>query len=260
MTLAAGEGMRGLRDVATWLHLSSKRVSELYANKLHITGIRPDTLAMLSRIPPAAWGTDGLMRTRILSTLVEEFPVSIGTAGLSAATAFVDDDAFWPVLHERLSLPEGFGRFICPTVGDLAVLETEISLTRRRFVDSSGLASLGVRLASGVSALSVQDGAFAAWTLAWSHGVDLPSRVASGERLASATGSGERTALLIQVTGAPPAALVSETSAELVEVFTWLKHEQSAAAVLVRLQNAGLSAAEANELLSEWRVDGMIVG
>lgn len=258
----AGEGTRILRDVATWLHLSPVQVGRLYSGNLQIAGLLPEALAILAQLPQAAWGTDRLMRARILSTLVEEFPVSLGTSGLALAGAFVDDDAFWPVLHGGLSLTEEFGAFIKPTAGDLAVLEAEIAAARRRFAFGPHPAhTLGeIRVSPGVGALVVENGAFAAWTAAWSQASSLPARVAEGERLASCTWSGESTALLIQMIGTPPAADVSESTAEIVQLFIWLQEGKSVEAVVTRLENFGVSAAEAAELFAEWRADGLIIG
>lgn len=260
--MTATERSRVLRDTATWLHLSPARVEQLWAGELAIVGLEADGLAMLTRVPRAGWGTDRLMRARILSTLVEEFPVSLGTAGLTLAGEFVDHDAFWPVLHERQPLATGFSTFARGTVGDVAVIEGEISSARRGFLDVPAVAGgdAAVRLGPGVAAVTVENGAFAAWTAAWSKGHGLPHRVAAGERLAAATWSGESTALLIQVVGSPPAAHVSESTAEFVQLFTWLQDGKSEERVVAYLGEFGASPTEAYELLAEWRADGLITG
>ncbi len=95
--------------------------------------------ALLVAVDRRAWSTDRYRRGRLVTALVEEYPVTAAVLGVRGVDRFLSTEAFAATLARRGSLAVDFGAFAIPRAGDVARLEQAIALARRGWRPTGGL-------------------------------------------------------------------------------------------------------------------------
>jgi hypothetical protein len=141
----------------------------------------PEDLALLRAVDPRAWGVDHYRRARLVTTTLEELPVTGALLGVAAVDSFLSSPAFTAMLSGRGSLALAAAAALAPAAGPLGLIELALARARR----ASPTGGSGVALVDGAQLLRLPAGAVTAYGQALTTIGDSPVQaiVDEGRRL-----------------------------------------------------------------------------
>lgn len=216
--------------------------------------------ALLVAVDRRAWGTDPLRRSRTLTALLEEFPVSAALVGVGRLDAFFSSPLFHRAIQSRQSLALAFGGWLSPLAGPLSALETAVAAARReprgRVVPEGSLAR-----ASGVRCVRVPGGTLARHEHVRARLGPRPLEALARPRLELGRLpplKGDEILLLQRDSrGEVGVSLVGEALADLLDFVATPRPRE---VVLAEARRLGAEPGEEDELVEGLVADGLIVG
>lgn len=219
----------------------------------------PRSRALLLAVDRRAWGTDPLRRSRTLTALLEEFPVSAALVGVGRLDPFFSSPIFHRAIQARQRLALAFGAWLLPLAGPVSALETAVAAARRdplaRAVPEGCLAR-----APGVRCVRVPGGTLARYEHVRARLGPRPLEALARPRLEIGPLpplDGEEILLLQRdIRGEVGVSLVGE---ELADLLDFVATPRPRAAVLAEARRLGAEAGEEDELVEGLVGDGLIL-
>lgn len=229
-----------------------------YVQRLYdgpVAGLRESERQLLIAVDRRAWQTDVYRRSRGVHALVEEYPVTTYTVGVSRVEQFFFSDAFAALLRERGCLAEAFGRWIETEAGPVASLERGITRARRR----EARTGFGIGTRVGTEAIIVPSGSIELYTeLRGELGPDPLTALAEGARTHQrGQEGGSEEALLIESSEDGEVSL-SGASPALAKLLLFTATPRPLSSVVGFVQELGCDEQESKELIDELLSEGLL--
>lgn len=170
-----------LQRAAVLMHFDPRFVEALHDDaRPRPSFLTPEESALLRRTDPRAFRTDPERPLRLISTLLEEYPVSCAIAGRDALLTFPSSSIFHGAIMRGRLVVDAFGDWLLPRAGAVSQIELAIALARRRRTRRGA----GLARAPGVELARVPVGTLRFFTESRTSLGPLPHEaVARGERL-----------------------------------------------------------------------------
>jgi uncharacterized protein (UPF0276 family) len=228
--------------------------AELVARHMGITLPGPVDPAVAA-LDPRAFATDPLRPLRLLTALLEEFPVSVALAGLDRARAYLTaPTGLAACLADHGVVATSFAAFLAPQAGPLGAVEAALARCRRPAPRRRGLSP-------GHAVIELPAGGLQAWLgLAAKLGAEPARAVAEGLRLDPPALPLDVVELVLIQPQAGGGFVPSVEEGPFAALLRRLMvGEADAAALIAVLGQSGLEEAEAHEILDGLRAEGLLV-